>query len=53
MPEHNPHVVIVALYNGKCAECKDSLYEGDRIVYNSATREVYCMDCANDLDLLD
>lgn len=53
MPKHNPNMAIIARYNGKCAECKALLYEGDRIVYNSETREVFCKDCANDLDLLD
>lgn len=34
-----------ARYDGKCHECEEEIFEGDRIVFNRVTRKIYCKTC--------
>jgi uncharacterized Zn finger protein (UPF0148 family) len=39
-------------YAGKCAECKDPIFVGDRIVYSpseNSQNRVYCENCGFDI----
>lgn len=37
-----------AKYDGKCAECHDPVYEGERIVWDPDVGRAYCGNCGYD-----
>lgn len=41
---------IEAKFHGKCKECGDTIYEGDRVLYNGKEQAVYCRPCGKDIE---
>lgn len=63
----NDYVWIDAKYSGKCAECREEIDEGDRVLWEPAgvlvdpntgresrvSSKVYCKDCGEDMGEVD
>ena len=37
-------------FNQQCRECRDSIEEGDRIVYDPKERKAYCKSCGVEVE---
>jgi ribosomal protein S27E len=48
MPDHQS-LWIRAKYNSNCAECESDIEEGERIVFDTETRKIYCNDCGEEV----
>jgi ribosomal protein S27E len=40
---------INARYDSECSECGEEIIAGDRIVFDTETRHVYCGECGGDI----
>jgi ribosomal protein S27E len=40
---------ISAGYDGECSECEAGIVQGDRIVFDTESRQVYCGECGEEI----
>jgi hypothetical protein len=45
-----PNIWIIAKYDAACNECETHINAGDKVLFDTHARVIYCEECAEDLD---
>ncbi len=40
---------MTAKHDGKCAECSENIFEGDRMVWDKDEHKAYCGECGEEI----
>jgi hypothetical protein len=46
-----PYVWIIARYSAPCRECDTEIDAGEKVVFDTVERVIYCEACAEDLEV--
>jgi hypothetical protein len=41
-------LAITAKFNSHCHECKEELFEGDNVIFDTKYKKAYCLECGKE-----